>query len=739
MVKTNAMRLKITAIILLLLFATPLFAQSAEGGSGAAAPDSTAIFARAVALRAAGSAEAALPLLRACAADEDFALRDYARFEIGKIYFDRGDDRPAAAEFKTFLNDFTDSLLAPQAALALGKSHFHLKNYPRAIKVFRDSIDKTPDAETAPEASYLIGLTAERQKNWAAAYLAYETTDLNYPLSSFGKQARLAIKRLKRSHRGKLPRFQASAHALFKQGMSYFDDGAYETATNVFGKLAREFPGSKYNGEAMLMLGRAEIQMNNPAAISDLEKAARGPANLAGRATYYLGLAYGRRGRYERAIKTLEKVPACYPGSGLCDDAIYWAAYYKELNGDLTGALNSYYEIITKYPRSQSVSAAIWRLGKVYYWGGDFKNAAAYFHLAQSAESYRPGADTPRCAFFEAKAEERLGNRTAALNIYDQLAKRFDHTYYAYRAKEKLKEAGRDVPEQPTFDGDEFSQALSNLDEKDQEGLAAVMEIWEQIRAGSTAVASSREVQAHLARYKALMDLGLSAYAAGEAKYLVDLTSDVEKDSAQTRLGELLVHSGEYKTPIKFADRKVKAAVIAGQPSAVPRKIWQLAYPKGYWNNVSAKAGALGLDPYLVLAVIREESRFNPRAVSRSGARGLMQIMPRTGRAIARDLDKSHYRTSKLFTPVLNIEMGIYYLSNLVKNFQGNVYLSLAGYNGGPNKVKKYVKNWYNDSLGLVDVDEFVESIPSRETRLYVQKVMGSYFEYKRLYSGKGG
>ena len=116
-----------------------------------------------------------------------------------------------------------------------------------------------------------------------------------------------------------------------------------------------------------------------------------------------------------------------------------------------------------------------------------------------------------------------------------------------------------------------------------------------------------------------------------------------------------------------------------------------------------------------------------------------MQIMPRTGRAIARDLHQAGFRTRKLFTPALNIEMGTYYLSNLVRNFGGNVYLSLASYNGGPNKIKKYVKSWYNDNLSSVDIDEFIETIPGRETRLYVQKVMGSYFEYKRLYDRKNG
>jgi soluble lytic murein transglycosylase len=235
------------------------------------------------------------------------------------------------------------------------------------------------------------------------------------------------------------------------------------------------------------------------------------------------------------------------------------------------------------------------------------------------------------------------------------------------------------------------------------------------------------------------MNLGLVGYAADEARYLVNVTTDVEKESVQTNLAEMLVNAGEYRTAIRFADRRVKNAVLNGKAAALPKKIWTLAYPRPYWKQVAVQADRFGLDPFLVLAVIREESRFNSRAVSRSGARGLMQIMPRTGRGIAQRLELEKYRTRKLFIPALNIEMGTYYLSNLVGDFDRNVYLALAGYNGGPNRIRKYVKSWYNGDLKLVDIDEFVESIPNRETRLYVQKVMGSYFEYKRLYERKRG
>jgi len=716
--------MRLSAIALLfIIICTPVLAQNSE-------------ILEAAQLRQAGSIEAAIDLFRLAAEEPNSLLSDYAQFEIGQTYYTRGEYSLAVSEYILLVSRFQNSLLIPPARLMLGKSYFNLKNYPGAIKAFKELAEDFPEAKEAAEARFLIAKAYEAQKKWKEAYFAYEETDLYHPLGYFGKKSRLAIAALKKAHKKKLPIFKASADALFKKGMAYFDQDDFEMAANIFNRLAREYPKSKYIGRAWLMLGRAEMQTNNPSAITALQRATEGPASLAGQANYYLGLTYGRRGDYESAIAAMKKVSDKYPDSAFADEATYWEAYYRELSGDAAGALLGYYNLINQYPYSSSVPSAIWRIGKTYYWNSEFQNAATYLHIAQL---YPPGEDTPRCYFFEAKALERLGNRAAAIGVYEKLVQRFDHTYYAYRAQERLRGQGTSLSDQNPYNGEEFNDALDDFDGKNTSELAAVMEIWEQTRISSIEPESSPEAQVHLAKYKALMSLGLVNYAADEARFLVNFTSDSEKDSAQTRLGEMLVNSGEYGKPIRFADRKLRSAVLAGNSGTIPKKIWQLSYPKGYWKYVDQKAKAYGLDPYLVLAVMREESRFNPRAKSRSSARGLMQIMPKTGRGIAKDLDVYRYRTIRLYEPSLNIQMGSYFLSSLVKNFKNNLYLALAGYNGGPNRIKRYVNSWYNGNLGLVDIDEFVESIPSRETRLYVQKVMGSYFEYKRLYDRKRG
>lgn len=612
-------------------------------------------------------------------------LQDYAQFDAAETLYASREYSSAAPAYALLIKTYPDSVLSTQAQLKQGKCYYNLKNFTLAAQTFAQL--------EADEARYLTGLSWQKAGKWREAYLAYEETDLFYPLSSFGKKSRLAIHALKKAHRKKLPTFKASAAALYKKGLAYFEDDDFDMAANIFNRLAREYPQSKYVSQAWLMLGKLELRTNKPAAVSDFQRAAA--------------------------------------DSSVAADALYWIAYYKETNDDIDGALRTYADLIKKYPFSSSVPAAIWRTGRIYYWSGDFRGAAGALHQAQL---FPAREDTPRCYFFEAKAQERLGNQSAALEIYQKLAKRFDHTYYAYRAQEKL--TGAETVHDP-FSAEDFSEALTELGDSDQEKLSAIMEIWEEANAELLKAAGGKEVRAHLDKYKALLALSRPDYAAEEARYLIEATSDTAEDSAQARLGEILAQTGQYRTPLRFADRKIKSAVIAGKPSAVSKRLWQMAYPLGYWKHVSKKADRFGIDPYFVMAVIREESRFNPRAVSRASARGLMQIMPGTGRGLAKDLDISRYRTARLYDPSLNIEMGSFFLSRLMKNFRNNFYLTLAGYNGGPNRIKRYVNTWYNGDVGAIDIDEFVESIPLRETRLYVQKVMGSYFEYKRLYAGK--
>lgn len=155
----------------------------------------------------------------------------------------------------------------------------------------------------------------------------------------------------------------------------------------------------------------------------------------------------------------------------------------------------------------------------------------------------------------------------------------------------------------------------------------------------------------------------------------------------------------------------------------------KLFYPYPHRDLIAGYSREYQVDPYLVLALIRTESRFRTRADSRVGAKGLMQIMPETGVWIAGQMRIPDFSVEKLFQPDYNIPMGIWYLAYLDKVFQGDLVKTLAAYNAGEHKVKK----WLNERIWSGRLQD-LEQIPYDETKAYINKVLFDYQVYKRIY-----
>jgi soluble lytic murein transglycosylase len=229
-----------------------------------------------------------------------------------------------------------------------------------------------------------------------------------------------------------------------------------------------------------------------------------------------------------------------------------------------------------------------------------------------------------------------------------------------------------------------------------------------------------------------LISAGLLDEALVEAKELAVGGSDEGiRSKGKAYIALILTGQNKYRSAINYVEEEFDRDPGSAKDKEAQLTAMSILYPKGFEAAVRQFAQKYNVDPYLMFALIREESRFNPQAISRSKARGLTQIMPRTGRLIAKGLKIRPYQTSSLYDPDLNVKMGTYYLSCMLGLFNGNKYLALASYNGGSGHVSRWLKR-----LNYSDIDDFVENIPLRETRLYVQKVLESYWHYKSIYGG---
>ena len=184
-----------------------------------------------------------------------------------------------------------------------------------------------------------------------------------------------------------------------------------------------------------------------------------------------------------------------------------------------------------------------------------------------------------------------------------------------------------------------------------------------------------------------------------------------------------------YDKARKVTERSLESPAFENATREDLEKLHQKLYPRYYAKTVEKYAKLYNVDTFLIAAMILEESRYNAAAVSWAGAIGLMQIMPPTGKELAQQLKIRRFRTSMLKQPDVNIQMGTKYIGYLNSLFNDNMMLVTGAYNGGPGRMKRWVA-----SKNIADIDEFVEKITIRETRLHIKKVIDSYDHYIEIY-----
>lgn len=193
-------------------------------------------------------------------------------------------------------------------------------------------------------------------------------------------------------------------------------------------------------------------------------------------------------------------------------------------------------------------------------------------------------------------------------------------------------------------------------------------------------------------------------------------------------LGNLLLEHQEYHVLQRLVANYYQ--LVLDQLRLDGQLIWKFAYPRAYWRHVERQSLQGHVDPYLSLSIMREESHFNAQAVSDADARGLMQLMPATAEYIAKKNKILFKEPQSLYEPQTNIRLGVSYLGELLRQFDGELVYAVGAYNAGPTNMKKWIEQW-----GSLPKNQFVENIPFEETRKYVKRVLKSYYSYRKIYS----
>src|SRR6201987_5336764 len=370
------------------------------------------------------------------------------------------------------------------------------------------------------------------------------------------------------------------------------------------------------------------------------------------------------------------------------------------LKKDYDRAIDAYREMQQRFPNGTRASYAHWKVAWLSLRQGRKSEAEQGFE--EQIALYPSSGEVPAALYWRTRLAEEDGEPAKAAAYYQKLSEPFRNFYYAELARQRLKVLA------PVSDPVEYAL----LDR------VPPLNIPGKITTDDPPVDDLHVQKAHLLENGGLVDFAIRELQAAD-------TQDGNWALAET--ARPYQDRGRYDRAIEVMKHGVPNYFAVDVPE-LPRTYWEALFPKAYWGDLKRFSTQNELDPYLVASLIRQESEFNPNALSRANAVGLMQLLPVTGKKVAKEVNLHHYNPSQLYTPTVNLQLGTRYFKTMVDKF-GSFEYALAAYNAGSDRGQ----DWVSEGK-YRDPQEFVESIPFTETREYVQAILRNANVYKQLY-----
>jgi soluble lytic murein transglycosylase len=386
-----------------------------------------------------------------------------------------------------------------------------------------------------------------------------------------------------------------------------------------------------------------------------------------------------------------------FPDSSWSEEALSNLGTYYILEDSDDDAARTFKELYERFPSGARSERAAWKYGWWAYTRGHFAETVRVFESAAATfprSNYRPSF-----LYWAARSHAKLGQRPQADSRLRLVFTDYANSYYGRLAARRL---------EPRAD------ALVRRDD---------------VRFASSEPAQMPDVKPIQTEplIRLLLANGLYDDALSELRYAQRAWGDSPRLDAT--IAWVYNQKGELRRAISLMRRTYPQFLTVGGQE-LPAEILQVIFPLAYWESIQRYSAAHDLDPFVVAALIGQESTFDPGIRSVANAWGLMQLVPATGRRLARSVGIRNFSTAKLTDPEINIRLGTLHFSRLVAQF-GGTYYALASYNAGENRVVR----WRAERPGM-DEDEFIDDIPFPETQNYVKRVLGTAEDYRRLYGG---
>lgn len=631
-------------------------------------------------------------------AQQDFpVLEDYLRFWIGEASLNLGDAKQAAVMLESIPLAAPDSNILTKAAYRTGEAWYQASSCPEAMNWFSKALALSEKEPETPQAYLRVGACQLRENNIAGGRETLTHLWVRFPYTPEAKEADALLA----SNLGGV-QWIVQPEERLSRAQAYLSQAFHAEAIEELKKFLAADPRSPRQAEAKLKIGIALVRLKQyEQAQETFQALAKGRGAESQEAAVWLALVHLRQGKGDKLLQAARALPSSSLSPEQKGQIALFAGIWLEDHEKYDEAIARYRQIAREGEPGAQRAGGQWRVGWAYYRTGRYREAAEALRVL--TEQYDSDYE-PQALYWMGRAAEQSQDPQAQ-EFYRQLCQRYRYTYYCQLARERTTtlDGGEATPETPSAgsgssaNGDSGQPGMTRTDIEQQTAYRRAIE---------------------------LKTLGLDVDAAREVDALTDRYA--QDPDVLIALSTLLNDVGAYHHALRLARARFREKLERTGEAVVP-SLWTVAYPTGLLPMIKMQ-GANGVDPYLVAAIIREESQYDEKAISRVGAIGLMQVMPATANNVAKRIGLPAVGRDDLFDQETNIRIGVRYMEQLLEQFSGNIVYAIASYNAGPIAVGKWIAQYRNRSQ-----DEFVELIPYRETRQYVKRVLRSYREYVRL------
>jgi len=636
-------------------------------------------------------AAAAENLRQARAAGQELA--DYADYLTADADHQLGNEAAAETLLHGFAVRYPDSIFVVQVPELEATVLMAQGNAAGAERVLAaadaDSVSRPAYQLALGQAELALGKTQDAEQTLKKLLLAH-------PLASDAQTARARLTAMGAES-------SLTVAELRSLGDAYYNAGRYADAEEQYRVLAQKagLDASNRNGFAVAEAAcKLKLKRLTPAEVQGL---ADTPDENGARRLYLLMELARNRDDAEDQQRIVTLLETNFPHSPWLADALLSSGNMYMLRRDYPTAVQYYSYLASHFPENTNAPAAHWRAGWLSYRQGLYADAERMFD--EQIKQYPGAKETASALYWRGRLYETQDHKPeAAVANYRTLVRAYQHFFYAQMARQRLAALG-----------DAQAEAQPQLDRI-------------QAPVVPTLVDSFPEDSPHLAKARLLANAGLNDYIPAE------IAADPDS-STWSALAEAQIYASYGETFRAMRALKKALPYAASAPiQSIPLAYWRILFPQAWWDTIKTEAAKNNLDPYLVASLIRQESEFNPSVISYANAYGLMQLVPLTGKQMAKEEGMTHFQTFQLLDPEVNIRLGCRYLRQMLDRLGGVPEYALAAYNAGDSRVV----DW--QAAGPYSgTDEFVESIPFTQTRDYVQAILRNEETYRAIDAAAGG